>query len=129
MSQNQNLDATWQYHSGTKHSYVGLRTNPHSLDWKNKPLLFKIYPTLEVTRLPRDFRETSVPALAAIAAAGLAASGPLAAATVQEQLTRWDATVDLTMVGLPPGLPWPQLEATIRAAAPQQSLVGLTARH
>ena len=69
MSQNQNLDATWQYHSGTKHSYVGLRTNPHSLDWKNKPLLFKIYPTLEVTRLPRDFRETSVPALAAIAAA------------------------------------------------------------
>ena len=69
MSQNQNLDATWQYHSGTKHSYVGLRTNPHSLDWKNKPLLFKIYPTLEVTRLPRDFRETSVPAVAAIAAA------------------------------------------------------------
>ena len=69
MSQNQNLDATWQYHSGTKHSYVGLRTNPHSLDWKNKPLLFKIYPTLEVTRLPRDFRETGVPALSAIAAA------------------------------------------------------------
>ena len=63
MSQNQNLDATWQYHSGTKHSYVGLRTNPHSLDWNNKPLLFKIYPTLEVTRLPRDFRETAVPAL------------------------------------------------------------------
>jgi SagB-type dehydrogenase family enzyme len=69
LSQNQNLDATWQYHSGTKHSYVGLRTNLHSLDWKNKPLLFKIYPTLEVTRLPRDFRETSVPALSAIAAA------------------------------------------------------------
>ena len=69
MSQNQNLDATWQYHSGTKHSYLGLRTQPHFLDWENKPLLFKIYPTLEVTRLPRDFRETSVPALTAIAAA------------------------------------------------------------
>jgi SagB-type dehydrogenase family enzyme len=68
LSQNHNLDATWQYHSGTKHSYAGLRMNPHSLDWKNKPLLFKIYPTLEVTRLPRDFRETSVPALSAIAA-------------------------------------------------------------
>lgn len=67
-NQNQNLDATWQYHSGTKHSPLGLRTQPHFLDWKNKPLLFKIYPTLEVTRLPRDFRETSVPALAAIAA-------------------------------------------------------------
>ena len=72
MSQNQNLDATWQYHSGTKHSYLGLRTNPHFLDWKNKPLLFKIYPTLEVLRLPRDFRETGVPALSAIAAADLA---------------------------------------------------------
>lgn len=68
MSQNHNLDATWQYHSGTKHSYVGVRTHPHPLDWKNKPLLFKIYPTLEVTRLPRDFRETGVPALTAIAA-------------------------------------------------------------
>ncbi|HKU28323.1 MAG TPA: SagB family peptide dehydrogenase [Candidatus Sulfotelmatobacter sp.] len=71
MSHNHNLDATWQYHSGTKHSYIGVRTNPHFLDWKNKPLLFKIYPTLEVTRLPRDFRETGVPALSAIASAGI----------------------------------------------------------
>ena len=72
MSQNQNLDAAWQYHSGTKHSYQSLRMNPHSLDWKNKPLLFKIYPTLEVTRLPRDFRETGRPALSAIADCGTA---------------------------------------------------------
>jgi len=41
---------------------------PHALDWDNKPLLFKIYPTLEVTRLTRDFRETRRPALSAIAA-------------------------------------------------------------
>ena len=41
------------------------------------------------------------------------------AATVQAQLKEWDATVDLTMVALPPGLPWPRIEATIRAAAPQ----------
>ena len=68
MSQNHNLDAAWQYHTGTKHSYLGVRTDPHMLDWDNKPLLFKIYPTLEVTRLPRDFRETSTPALSAIAA-------------------------------------------------------------
>lgn len=68
MSQNRNLDAALQYHSGTKHSYLGLRTHPLTLDWDNKPLLFKIYPTLEVTRLPRDFRETGMPALTAIAA-------------------------------------------------------------
>jgi len=40
------------------------------------------------------------------------------AAMVREQLERWDAAVDVTMVGLPPGLPWPRIEATIRAAAP-----------
>ena len=68
MSENQNLDAAWQYHSGTKHSYLSIRSSPHFLDWKNKPLLFKIYPTLEVTRLPRDFRDTGMPALSAIAA-------------------------------------------------------------
>jgi SagB-type dehydrogenase family enzyme len=68
LSQNQNLDAAWQYHTGTKHSYLSVRANPHFLDWKNKPLLFKIYPTLEVTRLPRDFRDTEMPALSAIAA-------------------------------------------------------------
>lgn len=67
MGQNRNLDAALQYHSGTKHSYLGLRTNPQTLDWDNKPLLFKIYPTLEVTRLSRDFQDTGVPALTAIA--------------------------------------------------------------
>lgn len=67
MSQNDHLDAAWQYHSGTKHSYLSVRMRPHVLDWENKPLLFKIYPTLEVTRLPRDFRETGRAALSAIA--------------------------------------------------------------
>jgi alkanesulfonate monooxygenase SsuD/methylene tetrahydromethanopterin reductase-like flavin-dependent oxidoreductase (luciferase family) len=43
------------------------------------------------------------------------------AATVAEQLERWDAAVDVTVVGLPPGLPWSMLEATIRAAAPRAS--------
>jgi SagB-type dehydrogenase family enzyme len=68
LSENNNLDAALQYHSGTKHSYQSLRMNPHTLDWENKPLLFKIYPTLEVTRLPRDFHDTGRSALSAIAA-------------------------------------------------------------
>jgi alkanesulfonate monooxygenase SsuD/methylene tetrahydromethanopterin reductase-like flavin-dependent oxidoreductase (luciferase family) len=37
---------------------------------------------------------------------------------VRDQLASWDAAVDLTMVGLPPGLPWDLIEATLRAAAP-----------
>ena len=68
---NRDLDAAWKYHNGTKHSYLSLRANPHFLDWVNKPLLFKIYPTLEVTRLPKDFRQSGVAALSAIASAGL----------------------------------------------------------
>jgi alkanesulfonate monooxygenase SsuD/methylene tetrahydromethanopterin reductase-like flavin-dependent oxidoreductase (luciferase family) len=37
---------------------------------------------------------------------------------VRDRLDRWDGTVDITMVGLPPGLPWDTIEATLRAAAP-----------
>ena len=75
MSENNHIDAARQYHSGTKHSYLSLRLHPHALDWQNKPLLFKIYPTLEVTRLPRDFQDTGKPALTAIAAGRVAAKG------------------------------------------------------
>jgi len=75
LSQNDHLDAAWQYHSGTKHSYLSLRMHPHILDWDNKPLLFKIYPTLEVTRLPRDFHDTGMAAQRAIATASVPGNG------------------------------------------------------
>jgi alkanesulfonate monooxygenase SsuD/methylene tetrahydromethanopterin reductase-like flavin-dependent oxidoreductase (luciferase family) len=39
---------------------------------------------------------------------------------VRDQLTGWDGAVDLTMIGLPPGLPWVAIEATLKAAAPRQ---------
>ena len=70
---NRDLDASWKYHNGTKHSYLSLRAHPHFLDWENQPLLFKIYPTLEVTRLPKDFRQTGATALSAIASPGVKA--------------------------------------------------------
>ncbi len=69
---NRDIDSTWKYHNGSKHSYVSIRVHPHFLDWENKPLLFKIYPTLEVTRLPKDFRQTGVAALSAISSPGIA---------------------------------------------------------
>jgi 5,10-methylenetetrahydromethanopterin reductase len=37
---------------------------------------------------------------------------------VQAQLSTWDDVADITMVGLPPGMPWPNIEATLRAGAP-----------
>src|SRR5215469_1379409 len=72
---NRDLDATWKYHNGTNHSYMSVRVHPHFLAWENKPLLFKIYPTLEVMRLPKDFRQTRVAALSAIASPGVPAQG------------------------------------------------------
>jgi len=64
---NRDLAYAWKYHDATKHSYASIRTNPHRLDWENKPLEFKIYPTLEATRLPHEAGRTGVPALSAIA--------------------------------------------------------------
>jgi hypothetical protein len=39
-------------------------------------------------------------------------------ARVREQLERWDGAADLTLIGLPPGIPWDTIEGTLRAAAP-----------
>jgi alkanesulfonate monooxygenase SsuD/methylene tetrahydromethanopterin reductase-like flavin-dependent oxidoreductase (luciferase family) len=37
---------------------------------------------------------------------------------VRDGLKRWQGAVDILMIGLPPGLGWPTVEATLRAAAP-----------
>src|SRR5216684_2935123 len=63
---NRDVQAAWKYHEGTKHSYWSIRTNPHFLDWANRPGPFKIYPTIEPIPLPRDVPQTGVAALAAI---------------------------------------------------------------
>ena len=41
---------------------------------------------------------------------------------VRAQLARWDGVADIVVIGLPPGLPWPAIEATLRAAAPQPAV-------
>src|SRR5260370_41889473 len=63
---NRDVQAAWKYHEGTKHSYWSVRTNPHFLDWANRPQPFKIYPTVEPFALLRDVPQTGVAALAAI---------------------------------------------------------------
>jgi alkanesulfonate monooxygenase SsuD/methylene tetrahydromethanopterin reductase-like flavin-dependent oxidoreductase (luciferase family) len=57
-----------------------------------------------------------VPAEAGAVLEQLAAHGT--ASQVRDQLAGWDDAADLTMIGLPPGLPWAMIEATLRAAAP-----------
>jgi SagB-type dehydrogenase family enzyme len=63
---NRDVQAAWKYHNGTKHSYRSVRSGTHYLDWANRPLAFKIYPTIEAIALPRDVPQTGVAALAAI---------------------------------------------------------------
>src|SRR5436309_6645623 len=67
MPDNRNTQAAWSYHNATKHSYASIRANQHFLDFANQPLPFKIYPTLEPSRLPGELRQTGVAALSAIA--------------------------------------------------------------
>ncbi len=66
MPDNQNLDVALSYHNATKHSYVSVRSNQHSLDFNNQPIPFKIYPTLNPSPLPAEVRQTGVAALSAI---------------------------------------------------------------
>ena len=73
---NFDLNATWAYHNGTKHSYESIYADPHYLDWENQPLPFKIYKTLELIPLPRDLLSSGVPALAAVSAFHPPTSGP-----------------------------------------------------
>jgi len=67
MTDNANSEAARTYHEATKHSYASIRANAHFLDWANQPLPFKIYPTLELLRLPGELRQSGVAALSAIA--------------------------------------------------------------
>jgi SagB-type dehydrogenase family enzyme len=72
---NRNLEATWAYHNGTKHSYQSIRTNPHYLDWQNQPLPLKIYSSLEPISLPHNLSASDETALSAISTTGAYTDG------------------------------------------------------
>ena len=57
----------------------------------------------------------TIPAEAQVLLDEFTAYGPEAA--VQEQLEQWDKAADITIVGLPPGLPWSRIEATIASTS------------
>jgi alkanesulfonate monooxygenase SsuD/methylene tetrahydromethanopterin reductase-like flavin-dependent oxidoreductase (luciferase family) len=61
-------------------------------------------------------RRGTVPAAAQVVLDQLAAYGT--GDQVREQLESWDRAADIVTTVLPPGLPWPTIDATLRAAAP-----------
>lgn len=63
---NWNTDLALTYHEETKHSYEGMSSSRHFLDWHNQPRPFKIYAGLEAIPLPADLPVTYVSALLAM---------------------------------------------------------------
>ena len=79
---NQDLECTWKYHNGTKHSWESVRASAHFLDWSNQPRLYKVYRDRESTQLPTDRIESGRPALSAIRGNG-ATTPQLASVSLQ----------------------------------------------
>ena len=52
---NRGVEAAREYHDRTTHSNASVRQSGHYLDWDTKPFLYKVYPDLPVTPLPREF--------------------------------------------------------------------------
>ena len=75
MGSNRDLQATWDYHEGTKHSLRSVRSSRHFLDFANQPLPFKLYSGLEPIALPQALEPSVVPALEAIAASAVETRG------------------------------------------------------
>ncbi len=52
---NRGIEEAKRYHQTTKHSYQSVRTNTHTLDWDNRPSVYKVYSDLALAPLPRGF--------------------------------------------------------------------------
>lgn len=63
---NRDIEEARNYHAATKHSYWSVRLGSHSLDWANKPRLYKVYQKLPVVPLPRDVTPPTAEALDAV---------------------------------------------------------------
>ena len=65
------------FHERTKHSPTSVQSGPHTLDWENRPLAFKIYRDLQGEAMPQSFEPGKTAALRAIADTPLPREGEL----------------------------------------------------
>ncbi len=72
---NQDTQAAWHYHNGTKHPHGPLMDRWHAFDPGKQPLPFKIYSDLDPIPLPLPGQPLSTPALSAISAVAPPSSG------------------------------------------------------
>ncbi len=111
MAGNRDIEAAWEYHDGTKHSYRSVRESGHFLDFSNYPMPFKIYKTLEPIPLPRDLPPLAMPLLEAIAGPGTGPPGERV-----PDLAALAATLHLS-AGITRGPRGKDIEVQFRAAA------------
>lgn len=90
---NRDLDAAWSYHNATKHSYASVRSGGHYLDWANQPAPFKVYPGLDPILLPREWPQSGVAAISAIAETAAADRMALPDMTALAQLLHFSAGI------------------------------------
>lgn len=63
---NQDISVARRYHQATKHSLRSIQSEPHYLDWNNRPSSYKEYAGLEALPLPKELPESGLPALQAL---------------------------------------------------------------
>ena len=63
---NKEINYAKEYHEETKHSEISIQLSRHYLDWNNKPLPFKVYSSLPLISLPKDFPQPTEGALTCI---------------------------------------------------------------
>ncbi|MBE3604736.1 SagB/ThcOx family dehydrogenase [bacterium] len=81
---NKDREAARLYHEVTKHSYTSVRSNPHRLDWDNRPFQYKIYPAAGSLAMPRELELPSAATAAAIAGRAGTAGGADRTADLEE---------------------------------------------
>src|SRR5262249_16687687 len=63
---NRDINVAIAYHESTKHSYTSVRSSAYMLDWRNRPLPYKIYPGAGTLALPRDLSLPSISTLSVL---------------------------------------------------------------
>ena len=110
---NDDTQAAWDYHNGTKHPHGPLLDQTWVYNGSMRPFLFKVYPGLTPIPLPLDTSERGVPALQAIAVnASMAATSQLPDLSLLTRLLYFSAGITKQLRYGPTGVTMP-----FRAAA------------
>ena len=97
---NRDIEAAWQYHRGTNHSWRSVSQTAHYMDWDNQPSPFKLYSGLTGDKLPTDISNSGVPALKAL---GLPTPGGLCRPTLSQLAGLFHYAAGITKIGTVPG--------------------------